>query len=140
MIIYIGDTRIDARRLLIRFIINALALVVADALVPGIRIEGWQAYTVMAIVLGMVNAVAKPVLELLTCPLIILTLGLFLLVLNAAMLGLAAWIAGALGADGLRRGVRGRDNNLDRELVAVHRAGVNRTSRQDRAPGQEAHG
>ncbi|MER3419334.1 MAG: hypothetical protein C4290_01875 [Chloroflexota bacterium] len=99
MIIYIGDTRIDARRLLIRFIINALALVVADALVPGIRIEGWQAYTVMAIVLGMVNAVAKPVLELLTCPLIILTLGLFLLVLNAAMLGLAAWIAGALGAD-----------------------------------------
>ena len=53
----------------------------------------------MAIVLGMVNAVAKPVLELLTCPLIILTLGLFLLVLNAAMLGLAAWIAGALGAD-----------------------------------------
>jgi putative membrane protein len=99
MIIYIGDTRIDARRLLVRFIINALALVVADALVPGIRIEGWQAYTVMAIVLGFVNAVAKPVLELLTCPLIILTLGLFLLVLNAAMLGLAAWIAGALGAD-----------------------------------------
>jgi putative membrane protein len=99
MIIYIGDTRIDARRLLVRFLINALALVVADALVPGIRIEGWQAYTVMAIVLGFVNAVAKPVLELLTCPLIILTLGLFLLVLNAAMLGLAAWIAGALGAD-----------------------------------------
>ncbi len=99
MIIYIGDTRIDARRLLIRFIINALALVVADALVPGIRIEGWQAYTVMAIVLGLVNAVAKPVLEILTCPLIVLTLGLFLLVLNAAMLGLAAWIAGALGAD-----------------------------------------
>ncbi len=99
MIIYIGDTRIDARRLLVRFIINALALVVADALVGGIRIEGWQAYTVMAIVLGLVNAVAKPVLEILTCPLIVLTLGLFLLVLNAAMLGLAAWIAGALGAD-----------------------------------------
>jgi|DewCreStandDraft_5_1066085.scaffolds.fasta_scaffold00139_74 putative membrane protein len=99
MIIYIGDTRIDARRLLVRFIINALALVVADALVAGIRIEGWQAYTVLAIVLGLVNAVAKPVLEILTCPLIILTLGLFLLVLNAAMLGLAAWIAGGLGAD-----------------------------------------
>lgn len=99
MIIYIGDTRIDARRLLVRFIINALALVVADALVAGIRIEGWQAYTVLAIVLGLVNAVAKPVLEILTCPLIILTLGLFLLVLNAVMLGLAAWIAGALGAD-----------------------------------------
>lgn len=90
---------IDLRNLAVRFIINAAALWVADALVSGIRIDGWQALVVMAIIFGIVNALAKPALTWVTCPLIVLTLGLFLLVINTAMLGLSAWLAGELGAD-----------------------------------------
>jgi|SRR5581483_7793983 len=94
-----SDNEIDLRRLVIRFLINAAALFVADALVAGIRIEGWQAYALMAAIFGLVNAFAKPTLTLLSCPLILLTLGLFLLVINAAMFGLSAWLAGLLGGD-----------------------------------------
>ena len=90
---------IDARNLVIRFIINAIALYVADAFVSGIVIEGWQALAIMAVIFGLVNALARPVLKLITCPLIILTLGLFLLVINTAMLGISAWIAGQIGLD-----------------------------------------
>lgn len=90
---------LDARTLIVRFLINAAALLVADRLIQGIFIGGWQALAVMAIVLGVVNAFAKPFLAFITCPLIVLTLGLFLLVLNTAMLALSAWIAGALGAE-----------------------------------------
>jgi putative membrane protein len=93
-----GDD-INVRNLAIRLIINAASLWVADALVRGIRIADWQALVVMAAVLGVVNALAKPFLKAITCPLIVLTLGLFLLVINTAMLGLSAWIAGQLGAD-----------------------------------------
>lgn len=93
------DHEIDLRALAVRFLINAAALFVADALIGGIRIDGWQAYAVMAVIFGLVNAFAKPALTILSCPLIVLTLGLFLLVLNAALLGLSAWLAGLLGAD-----------------------------------------
>jgi putative membrane protein len=88
------------RRLLARWVIAAFALVVAAWLVPGIRVEGnaWLAYGVTAAALGLVTAFVRPVLKLLTCPLILLTLGLFTLVINALMLLLAAKLAGAFGA------------------------------------------
>ncbi|MCJ7737165.1 MAG: phage holin family protein [Anaerolineae bacterium] len=78
-----------------RWIIAALALFVAAWIVPGIRVEGvaWVVYAVMAIVLGLINAVVRPVLKLLTCPLILLTLGVFVLVVNGITLLLASWIA-----------------------------------------------
>ena len=80
--------------LLLRWVITGLALFVAAWLVPGIRVEGqgWSAFAVMAIILGLVNAVIRPVLKLLSCPLIILTLGLFVLVIN----GLTLWLASAI--------------------------------------------
>ena len=86
-------------KLIVRWFIAALALVAAAWLVPGIRVEGhaWVAFTGMALILGLVNAVVRPVLKLLTCPLIVLTLGLFLFVINALMLLLAAKIATAVG-------------------------------------------
>jgi putative membrane protein len=86
-------------KLLVRWFIAAVALLAAAWLVPGIRVEGsaWKAYALMAVVLGLVNAVIRPLLKLLTCPLIILTLGLFVLVINAASLLIAARIAAALG-------------------------------------------
>lgn len=82
-------------KLLIRWIITSLALFVAAWLVPGIVVEGdgWGVYAAMAIILGLVNAIVRPLLKLLTCPLIILTLGIFVLVINGFTLWLASRIA-----------------------------------------------
>jgi putative membrane protein len=82
-------------RLLIRWLVAALALFLAAWIVPGIRVEpnAWWVFAVMAVVLGLVNAIIRPVLKLLSCGLIILTLGLFSLVVNALTLWLASTIA-----------------------------------------------
>jgi len=82
-------------KLLIRWVITSLALFAATWLVPGIHVEGnaWIVYAVMAVILGLVNAIVRPVLKFLTCPLIILTLGLFTLVINGLTLWLASEIA-----------------------------------------------
>ena len=82
-----------AIRLFLALAINAAALWVANSLFSGVHIHGWWAYIIGAAVLGIANTVIKPVLALITLPLIILTLGLFLLVINIAMVGLAEWIA-----------------------------------------------
>ena len=71
-------------------IIIALGLGLATALLPGVRIEGAGTLLVAALLLGLVNAVIRPLVVLLTLPLTLLTLGLFLLVINAAMFGLVA--------------------------------------------------
>ena len=80
-------------RLVVAWAINAAALWLADALFDSVVIDGWKAYLIGAAVLGIANGIIKPVLALLTLPLIIITLGLFLLVINIAMLALAEWIA-----------------------------------------------
>lgn len=69
---------------------NALALWVANGLFGGVRIHGWVAYLAGAAVLGLANTVLKPVLAVLTLPLILLTLGFSYLLINVAMLALAA--------------------------------------------------
>jgi putative membrane protein len=83
-------------RLLLRFLITAIALGVTVWLLPGIHIEGPNsvlAVVVTAVILGVVNAFVRPILTLLSCGLVVITLGLFLLVINALMLALASWIA-----------------------------------------------
>ncbi len=82
-------------KLLIRWIIIAIALFIAAWLVPGIRVEqsGWTVYAATAVILGFVNAIVRPLLLLLTCPAVILTLGLFVLVINAVSLKIASSIA-----------------------------------------------
>ncbi|MBS1251397.1 MAG: hypothetical protein MAG451_00430 [Anaerolineales bacterium] len=81
--------------LLLRWIINAVALWVAMQLVPGIRAPNdVVTLAATAAIFGLVNALIRPVLKLVTCPLILLTLGLFTLVINALMLWLTSWIAG----------------------------------------------
>jgi putative membrane protein len=88
-------------RLLIRWAINAIAIWVAIELVPGIEHTGSGASLLLiALVFGLVNALIRPLLTLLTCPLIVLTLGLFVLVVNALMLGLTAWLMPSLTVDG----------------------------------------
>ena len=79
-------------RFLIRALIAAVGLWVADALIGGISFDsaGWLLGA--ALVLGLINAVVRPLAIILTFPITLITLGLFLLVLNAGMLGLASWI------------------------------------------------
>lgn len=85
-------------RFLIRLLVTAAALWAAVELVPGIAYQGdWVGLLGVALVFGVVNAVVRPVLAMLTCPLVLLTLGLFIFVLNAAMLALTAAIATSLG-------------------------------------------
>lgn len=83
---------------LIRLLIAAASLWVAVAIVPGVEHTG-PGYTLLgvAIVFGIVNAVIRPILLLLTCPLVLITLGLFILVLNGFMLWLTAALSSALG-------------------------------------------
>ena len=78
----------------IRFGFYVVALWLAAQWVRGVEIEGWPSLLAMAAILAVVNAVVTPVAQLLGCPLTCLTLGLFALVINAAMVALAAWIAG----------------------------------------------
>src|ERR671927_398413 len=80
--------------------INALALWIANVLWDSVSIHGFWAYFIGAAVLGVANAVLKPLLALLTLPLIILTLGLFYLAINIAMVALAEWIAPNFSIDG----------------------------------------
>lgn len=84
-------------KLLIRWVITSFSLFVAAWLVPGIRVEGnaWKIYVVMAVILGLVNAIVRPLLKVLSCPLILLTLGLFILVIN----GITLWLASAIAVN-----------------------------------------
>jgi putative membrane protein len=85
-------------RFLVRLLINAVALWVAVQLVPGISYSGdLLPLLAVALVFGIVNAFLRPILKLLTLPLIFLTLGLFALVVNGLMLWLTSYFAGALG-------------------------------------------
>jgi putative membrane protein len=80
--------------------INAAALWVADALFDNVQIDGWAAYLIGAAVLAAANTLIKPMVAFLTLPLIIVTLGLFLLVINIGMVALAEWIAPDFSIDG----------------------------------------
>jgi putative membrane protein len=83
-------------RLVLHWLVTAAALVITAWLMPGIHVvgqDGWLVVLIMAAVLGLVNAIVRPVLTLLSCGLVVLTLGLFLFVINAASLALASWIS-----------------------------------------------
>jgi len=77
---------------IVRLLVVAFGLWLAAELVPGIQVTGVWTLLGAALLLGIVNAVVRPVLVILTLPITVLTLGLFLLIINAAMLGLVAWM------------------------------------------------
>jgi putative membrane protein len=85
---------------LIRLVINALGLWLAAELVPGISISSPGTLVLAALLRGVVNALVRPVAVLLTLPLTILTLGIFLLIVNAAMFGLVAWLLPGFAVSG----------------------------------------
>jgi len=80
------------RGFFIRSAMTTVAVLVAAHLVPGIAVDGWVSALGAALVLGVLNAAVRPLLLLLSLPFILFTLGLFIFVVNAALLGLAAWL------------------------------------------------
>ncbi len=87
--------------LFLRMLITALGLWLASRLVPGIGIADPGTLLLAALLLGIVNAVVRPLVVVLTLPITILTLGLFLWVINAAMLGLVSWLLSGFQIAGL---------------------------------------
>ena len=85
--------------LAVRFLVNVAALWVAQALVRGFSIDGAGALIFGAVIFGLVNALIRPVVAMFSCLLTFFTLGLFTLIINTAMLGLTAWIAGKFSLD-----------------------------------------
>jgi putative membrane protein len=84
------------RNFLLRLIANAVALAATAAILPGIHIQNDRIGTLLliALIFGIVNAVLKPIIVIMSCPLIILTLGLFAIAINGIMLLITAAIAG----------------------------------------------
>jgi putative membrane protein len=89
------------RGFLVRLLITAVGLWVADQLLPGIVITGTSALVVSALLLGFVNALIRPIIFILTLPLTIMTLGLFILIVNGISLGLVAWLVPGFHVAGL---------------------------------------
>ncbi len=90
--------------LLVRIVVligtNVLALIVVDWMFDGVTIDGWWPLIIGATVLGFANAILKPILAILTLPLIIVTFGLAYFAINVLMLALAEWIAPDFSIDG----------------------------------------
>ena len=87
-------------KFILRWIINALAVYLAVLFVPGISYEGgWLGIVWLALILGLLNAFLRPLLQLLTCPLILLTLGLFTLLINTLMFWWMSSIGQTFGID-----------------------------------------
>src|SRR5438876_7782994 len=78
--------------LLLRWLLNTIALFVVANIVPGFHYESLTFLAIAALILGLLNAIVRPILFILTLPLTIVTLGLFLIVLNALMLEITAWL------------------------------------------------
>lgn len=86
--------------LLIRFAFAVAGFWLAQRFVPGIEAAGWTSLVIGALLLGLANVIIRPILFVVTFPITFITLGLFLLVINAAMLGLVGWVMKGLVVDG----------------------------------------
>ena len=94
-------------RLLAAWLINALALLALPYLLPSIHVASFTTALGVAVVLGLINAVIRPMLLLLTLPVTLLTLGLFIFAINGMMFMLAAWLLEGFVVDGFLAGVVG---------------------------------
>ncbi len=86
-------------RFILRWAINAIALYAALRLVPGLQAQSmtWWHILLLALIFGLVNALIRPVLSLVTCPVIVLTLGLFTLLLNTFLFWVTGWLGQQFG-------------------------------------------
>lgn len=88
-------------RLILKLIVNAIAVFAAAYLLPGVKVDGFTTAIIVAIVLGVLNLIVKPILVLLTIPITILTLGLFLLLINAMIVLLCSSLVSGFEVDGI---------------------------------------
>ncbi len=93
-------------KFLIRVLVAAAGLWLAAYLIAGVRYDTLTTLAIAAVLLGVVNALVRPVVTVVTFPITLLTLGLFLLVVNAGMIGLVAWLLKGFTVDGLWAGVQ----------------------------------
>jgi putative membrane protein len=87
-------------KLVVRVLVTALALLIVARIIPGIEVDGLYAAVIAAVVLGVVNLIVRPVLVVLTLPVTILTLGLFIFIINAALFGFVASFIDGFSVDG----------------------------------------
>lgn len=92
-------------RFIVQAVVTALGLWLSARVVPGVDFTSTGSLVAAAVILGLVNAVVRPIMVILTLPLTLVTLGLFLLVVNAAMIGLTAWFLGGFAVNGLGAGI-----------------------------------
>lgn len=92
-------------RFIVQFLVTAFGLWLSAQIVPGVDFTDTGSLLLAAVLLGLVNAVVRPILTVLTIPLTIVTFGLFLLVVNAAMIGLVAALLGGFAVNGLGAGI-----------------------------------
>jgi putative membrane protein len=114
--------------LLIRWLVNTLALFLVVTVVPGYTYRSWVTLAVAAAVLGLLNAVVRPLLFLLTLPITVVTLGLFLLILNAIMLELTAWVVPVFDIDGFGWAIVGA---LLLSVISFFTSSIGRKERRD---------
>ena len=88
------------KNLLVRLIISAIAVLICAYILPGAEVDGFISAIVVAGVLALLNVLLKPILVILTIPITILTLGLFLLVINTILVMLASWLVPGFTVDG----------------------------------------
>ena len=84
---------------IIRFLLNGLAVVLTAYLLPGVNVDDYGSALIVALVLSIANIIVKPILVVLTIPITILTLGLFLLVINALIIMLADYLVNGFSVD-----------------------------------------
>lgn len=92
-------------RFIVQFLVTAAGLWLASRLVPGVAFTNTTTLLLAAVVLGIVNAIVRPILVVLTFPITVVTLGLFLLVVNAATIGLTAVLLDGFAVNGLWPGI-----------------------------------
>lgn len=93
-------------RFVLRILIAAAGLWLSDRLIPGVVVQGLTTLLIAGALLGVVNAIVRPIVTVVTFPLTVITLGLFLLVVNAAMIGLVSMIVPGMVVNGLWPGVQ----------------------------------
>src|SRR3954454_8310851 len=94
--------------MVVAWAVNVAALWVADAIFSGVDSTGWRALIVAGLVFGIVNTIVKPILVLLSLPIVLITLGLFLFVINMAVLALTDWLVSRGELKGFLNVVGGR--------------------------------
>ena len=92
-------------RFIVQGVVTGVGLWLASVVVPGVDFTGQWSLILAAVLLGVVNAIVRPIMVVLTFPITVVTLGLFLLVVNAAMIGLTAMFLGGFVVDGLWAGI-----------------------------------